>query len=117
MPTQLREAARVARKAHACSLCVGVIAVGDKHHVSTNVWDGRVYDWRTCIACATDGIIHEVYDWAGQPDEGVGEDTAQEWAHEARRAGPSHPKVVQMAEAFLRRRACNCESCEETNHA
>lgn len=111
MPTQLREATRVARKAHRCSLCGGAIKAGDSHHVSTNVWDGRVYDWRTCTPCNADGIIHEVYDWAGQPDEGVDGESAWEWAHDARLAGPGHPEVVRMADDFLRRRGCECERC------
>lgn len=113
MPTQLRATTRTARKVHYCSLCGGMVKVGEKYHVSTNVFDGRVYDWRTCLPCQTDGIINEVYDWAGMPDEGVDSESAHDWAHEARHADPGHPKIVRMAEDFLRRQGCNCETCEQ----
>jgi hypothetical protein len=112
MPEQIRESIRSARKAYHCGTCVSVISVGESHHVSTNVFDGRVYDWRTCAACSADGILAEVYDWAGMPDEGVDSDSAQEWAHEAQNAGPGHPEIVRMATAFLVRFGCGCERCE-----
>lgn len=112
MPEQLKEATRKARKAHCCSLCVGQIAVGEEYHVSTNVFDGRVYDWRTCADCRRDRVLAEVYDWAGMPDEGVDTDSALDWAHDAVLAGPGHPSIVESAAAFLARVGCACERCE-----
>lgn len=102
MPTTLREATRTARKPHRCDLCDGLIAVGEQHHVSTNVYDGRVYDWRTCAACKRDRVIAYVYDWAGFPDEGVGYDTALEWAADAESWPESDEKAAALA--FTRRR-------------
>lgn len=113
VPEQLREAERVARKVHHCEMCTAMIRVGERHHVSTNVFDGRVYDWRTCAACRADGIVIEVYDWAGMPDEGVDQESAREWAHDAVQAGPGHPKIVAMAKAYLRRCGCRCERCDQ----
>lgn len=113
MPINLRSATRTARKWHHCDICGGMVKIGEKHHVSTNVFDGRVYDFRTCIPCQTDRIVSEVYDWAGGPDEGVTAETAWEWAHEARHAGPGHPEIVRMANDLLRRAGCQCERCEE----
>lgn len=112
MPTNLREATRTARKVHHCGMCAAPIKVGERHHVSTNAFDGRVYDFRTCEPCRQDRIVSEVYDWAGMPDEGVDFESAREWAHDARAAGPGHPETVRMAEDYLRRCGCACERCE-----
>lgn len=107
MVTQLREATRVARKPHRCDMCHGTIQIGSSHHVSTNLWDGRLYDWRTCTACTEDGICTEAYWWAGYPDEGVGYETAWEWAHEH----TSHESLGRAARDFLTRCGCACEQC------
>lgn len=114
MPTTLREVVRAARKKHHCGLCNANIEVGEKHHVSTNVWDGRVYDWRTCESCARDNIVGEVYYWAGYPSEGVGYDSAREWAHEyAVSASP----LGEIARAWLLRSNCTCEDCDDIEGA
>jgi hypothetical protein len=105
MPQQLREATRVARKVHYCGMCGGVIKIGERHHVSTNVYDGRVYDWRTCEGCDGDNIVNEVYFWAGHPDEGVDIESASEWAHE-------HVSGHDAARRWLARSGCKCERCE-----
>lgn len=107
MPTQLREATRIARKAYRCSMCNGAIEAGTSHHVSTNLFDGRVYDWRTCRSCVEDNIVSEVYFWAGSPDEGVGFEQAWEWAHDHR----DDPALGREASALLARCACKCERC------
>lgn len=109
MPTSLREATRTARKAHRCGACNGEIPIGTKHRVSTNVWDGRVYDWRTCRPCDDDHIIGEVYYWAGYPDEGVDYESAWEWAHEYR---VSTSALGDTARRYLARTGCKCEQCE-----
>lgn len=112
MPTQLREATRTARKVHHCGGCGVIIKIGERHHVSTNVWDGRVYDWRTCEACHRDNIVGEVYFWAGSPDEGVDIESAWEWAHE-------HCSLVsplgQAASDWIERNGCTCERCGEAS--
>ena len=108
MVTQLREATRTARKPHRCGACNVVIGVGESHHVSTNVFDGRVYDWRECAGCAEDRIVSEVYFWCGQPDEGVDFESAWEWAHESR----DDPTYGAMALRWLARSGCSCERCE-----
>ena len=78
----LREATRTARKAHYCGMCWRIIKVGDLHRVSTNVYDGRVYDWRECLPCHRDGVCALVHTWWGQPDEGVDVESARDWAEE-----------------------------------
>ena len=110
MPELLREAHRTARKPHRCGGCNVEIKVGERHHVSTNAWDGRVYDWRTCEACAEDNIVSEVYYWAGGPDEGVDYESAWEWAHEY---AVSTSALGEAARAWLARSGCQCERCED----
>jgi len=107
-PVLLRGGFRVARKQHHCGMCNAAIAAGERHHVSTNVFDSRVYDWRTCGACSRDGITAEVYFWAGSPDEGVGFDSASEWAHDHRDAVAEG----SIARDWLARSGCKCERCE-----
>lgn len=80
MVQQISEATRRARKPHQCGMCNATIQPGDHHHVSTNIFDGRVYDWRTCQPCERDGIVSWVYDWMSWPDEGVTYEHAAEWA-------------------------------------
>jgi hypothetical protein len=111
MPTELRAATRTARKVHHCGMCGGMIKVGERHHVYTNVYDGRVYDFRTCEPCREDSIVNEVHAWAYYPDEGVTVEDAEEWAHEARNAGTG--PQIRMAEDLLRRNGCACERCEQ----
>lgn len=103
-PQCLREGDRVARKRHYCDTCNAVIAPGDRHHVATNIFDGRVYDLRDCAACAEDRIVAEVWSWAGMPDDGIGLDDAHEWSHEMRDEDP-------RAVAWLARYGCRCEVC------
>lgn len=81
MVAQLKEATRRARKVHHCGMCNAQIQPGDLHHVSTNVYDGRVYDWRECLPCHRDLIVNLVHDWTGGwADEGVNYEDAVEWA-------------------------------------
>lgn len=109
MVTQLRYATRRARKEHSCSLCNGLIAVGEEYHVSTNAWDGLLYDWKTCQGCrGLTGIVHE---WWGYPDEGIGTDSADDWAHEMLAGASVGPHELERARAYLTRRACKCEQC------
>ena len=105
MPETLRATAPKARKDHLCGTCNRTITAGERYHLSANLYDGRVYDWRECSDCIADAITNEVYAWAGSPDEGVGFEQAEGWAHD----NPS-PEAAR----FLVRMGCQCEQCEST---
>lgn len=108
MITQVRWDTRKARKPHNCDMCAARIEVGEEHYVSTNAYDGRIYDWRECLPCHRDLICSEVYAWTGgYYDEGVGYEQAHEWAHENR----DHPQVGAAARRWLERDECDCEDC------
>lgn len=81
MTTFIREQNPTARKAHACSLCDGLILPGDKYVRTTNVYDGRIFDFLTCRGCVDGRILHRVDAWSFH-DEGVTFDDAMEWARE-----------------------------------
>lgn len=107
MPEQFRSEFRAARKAHQCGMCCATIEAGERHHVSTNVFDGRVYDFRTCAGCEDDRILAEVYAWCYSPDEGVNAEAAFEWAHEHL----EHEQLGEAARRWLTRAGCRCEQC------
>lgn len=108
MITEVRSGNRKARKLHRCGMCAARIEIGEEHHVSTNAYDGRIYDWRECLPCRRDGICSEVYAWTGgYYDEGVDYEQAHEWAHENR----DDPKIGDAARRWLERDGCDCESC------
>lgn len=94
MPTGLRSEHPTARKEHRCSLCGGVIVKGETYHRQTNIYDGSIYDFLTCLGCGS--ILSDVYEWCGYPDEGVETREADEWAYEHH----DDPR----AEAYLLRR-------------
>jgi hypothetical protein len=79
--TLVKSKAVVARKAHACRCC-GATAIqrGETYIRETYAYDGQIYDWVMCTPCG--GIAGDVYEWAGAPDEGVGNDQYVEWAEE-----------------------------------
>lgn len=85
----LRESTRTAAKVHRCGMCAKVIRIGEQHHVSTNLYDGRVYDWRECHWCQRDRICATVHAWWGDPSEGVNFDSACEWAEEVALGWPT----------------------------
>jgi hypothetical protein len=101
----LRESTPVARKSHQCDWCYGQISPGEKYHRSTNVYDDRLYDWVACEDCTA--LCPDVWEWAFRPDEGIGEDSFAEWAHD-------HAGVDVRARAYLTRRACRCHRCPPT---
>lgn len=94
----LRMDTPTARKAHRCDWCYGPIEPGEKYRRSTNIYDDRLYDWIACNEC--DAISTDVWVWAYQPDEGIGEDSFMEWA-QAHRDDPTHGDA---ARAYLVRR-------------
>lgn len=96
MPTLIAEKTVTARKPHRC-LCCGAIAIqpGQMYHRETYVYDGRVYDWVSCADCNMIG--GDVYEWYGEPGEGVSADEYDEWATE-------HQETDPRALAYLNRR-------------
>jgi hypothetical protein len=84
MVTTIDSGQRNARKDYRCGLCGTRIHRGDRHAFQTNVYDGRVYTWRDCLACDRDGVLSFVSDWdGGWSDEGVDYEKAVEWADQA----------------------------------
>ena len=108
MVTTLNETDRTARKSYFCGMCARRINPGERHHVQTNLYDGRVYDWRECLPCDRDGIMNYVNDWSGGwHDEGVDYEQAVEWAQEAvgwPRHWLAHGRGIHPAEREAARR-------------
>lgn len=95
----LRETYPTARKARVCGFCcVASIQPGTKYRRTTNVYDGRLYDWVECLQCSA--LLGLVWEWAGRPDEGVGEDSFHEWA----RDHEQDAEIGHLARAYLNRR-------------
>ena len=103
---QLGHTVRAARKPYWCGMCNASIKVGDRHSVSTNVYDGRAYDWRECLPCDRDGIVSLVHDWSGGYwDEGVNYENASEWADEVIGGWFKRPAERAAARRWLARAA------------
>lgn len=84
MVTTLSTGTRKARRAYRCGLCNIAIKPGDRYSFQVNVYDGRIYTWRDCLACDRDGIVNYVSDWdGGWADEGIDYEKAVEWAEQA----------------------------------
>lgn len=84
MVTTLDHGTRRARKSYRCGMCLATIRPSDRYAFQINVYDGRVYTWRDCLACERDSICNYVHDWTGgYHDEGVDWESAIEWAQEA----------------------------------
>lgn len=82
MPELLKSKRVKARKSHQCETCnATAIEPGQEYQRGTYAYDGHVYDWVQCVACSAIGGL--VYEWAGDPEEGVGRDDYIEWAREA----------------------------------
>lgn len=99
MTTLIKSATVKARKAHCCMNC-GAVAIlpGQTYERNTCVYDGRIYDWVSCDDC--NAIAGLVYDYWGEPDEGIGEDSYVDWACEHE----NDPEHGPAARAFLARR-------------
>ncbi len=83
-----------ARKVHYCETCeTGRIQPSQEYRKTVYVYDGRIYSWVQCDDCRP--LQATVYDWRGEPDEGVGRDDYIEWADE-------HPND-ERAVAYLAR--------------
>lgn len=88
MPTFLHAARPMARKVHRCSCCTGEIPTGTAYCRETYVYDGHVYDWKTCGGC--EPLTDVVWSWVSRyADEGIDQDDYIEWAQD-HRADPVH---------------------------
>lgn len=102
MPTLLNEKTVKARKPHLCNCCYAVaVEPGQTYTRTTYVYDGRVYDWVSCTECQR--VAGDVFEYAADPEEGIGPDTYQEWAEDAV-AYSKDDAVREAAKAYLRRR-------------
>jgi len=98
MVYQLRASSPTARKTHPCDWCYTTIQPGERYHRSTNIYDDRLYDWVSCLACQA--LLLAVWDWAYGPDEGVDESSFAEWAQDHL----DDPEHGGKARAYLERR-------------
>ena len=98
--TLLHESNPVARKRYWCSLCQTSIQPGTHYKRSTMIYDGQIYDWRECPPCVDDKIAAKVDDWSYSVD-GIGPETAYEWATEMAIHGS--PEDQRAAKDYLAR--------------
>jgi hypothetical protein len=98
VPTLLRKSKPTARKPQGCSCCPAVIPVGTTYRRETFVYDGYVYDWKTCPAC--EGLDGPVFAWStAMWHEGVGPDDYFEWASDHQ----NDPVHGEKARSYLAR--------------
>lgn len=87
-----------ARKTHHCSTCgQPCIRPGDTYTRQACALDGSVYAWVTCAAC--NDLFLDVWEWAGEPDEGIGMDSYVEWARDMRHVDPRAVDFLDRIEA------------------
>lgn len=76
----IREVRRIARRGPRCSLCWRTIGKGEDYRCSTNVYDGRIYNWNECAHCEA---FRKLTDYWGidlaWSDEGYSSDTVEEF--------------------------------------
>lgn len=85
--TVISEKSPTARKAHACWVCgPGAIRPGDTYAARTNVYDGRIYTLKLCLLCVD--LEGEAWGWAGETDDGYGQQDFIDWATEHRNEDP-----------------------------
>lgn len=78
---RIKESFPVSRGKVRCSCCLSAIPKGTKYSRSTNIFDGRIYDFLTCAEC--ERIFPDVWQWWSLSyDEGIGSDEFDEWASE-----------------------------------
>ena len=78
------ESRPVARKAHRCNMCARMIAPGETYWASRNIYDGRVYTWKTCAHCDAAITATSLGDYLYDCD-GYGPDDVAEWEPQDRR--------------------------------
>ena len=77
-----RDTIRTARKEHKCSLCQGVIKVGEKYHDKAGTSygdDSQIYHGKECVPCQA--VIREFMETA---DEGYNAEYINEWWRDAK---------------------------------
>lgn len=52
MPDVINETIRKAKKEHICDYCGLKISIGEQYEEQTNVYDGRLYHWRSHVSCS-----------------------------------------------------------------
>ena len=85
---QFAESRPVARKAHRCNMCARMIAPGETYWASRNIYDGRVYTWKTCAHCDAAITATSLGDYLYDCDydgDGYGPDDVAEWEPQDRR--------------------------------
>lgn len=98
MPQLLSSRTVTARVPHPCETCGAyAIAPGDRYVREALVYDGRAYTWVQCLPC--NGLSASVWEWTGEPEEGVDRDDYYEWAT----VSLDDPDVGGRAAAYLRR--------------
>lgn len=89
-----------ARTTHLCMLCYGIAAEpGQQYTRTTNVSDGRIYDWVECADCTA--IARRAWAWFGYNDEGVDFDDCVDWAKDAVNSTDADARTVAVD--YLRR--------------
>lgn len=98
MTNLIRTSTPVARKVHRCRCC-GAPAVqpGDKYKRDTLVYDGRIYDWVSCVECSA--LFATVWDWSDGGEDGIGPEQYAEWALDY----ADDPEHGEKARAYLLR--------------
>lgn len=99
MTTVLKSARPTARKPHWCDLCGTRIEPGEIYDRQTNAYDGRVYDWLTCLPCLP--VFSATVTWVNDPyrDEGFGTEDADDWAREYQAENPDAAAYLARREA------------------
>jgi hypothetical protein len=76
---QLREKDVKAIKEHKCNYCNRIVEKGEVYNNSTNVHDGRIYDWKGHLDCMELANELKMYD---DCDEGVTSEDFMEYVNE-----------------------------------
>ena len=71
----IRESVVRSRKRHTCNLCGGIIPARAEYNMQINVYDGRLYTWRTHLHCQS--LCGKIWNYV-DPDEGMTYDRFQE---------------------------------------
>ncbi len=66
-----------ARTPHTCNLCVRVIQPGETYERQTNLFDGRIYTFKTCAHCQQLAALY-LHEW-WDDDAGYGPETVDSW--------------------------------------
>lgn len=81
VPEVIDEAIRTARKEHTCDYCGLKINIGEKYEDQTNIYDERLYHWKSHLSCGELTKELKMFDdcWY---DEGLTADNFHEYVRE-----------------------------------